>query len=495
MLLELRNVSKRFPGVVALDDVSIGFARGEVHALAGENGAGKSTLIKVIAGRYRPDGGHILFHDAVVEIADPLKASRMGISVVYQEYNLLPKLTVQDNVLLGREPRTPLGSIDRAAARSAVTALAARMNVSLSPDSFVADLGAAEAKIVEIMKALASHVEVLILDEPTAALPEKDVAALFSVIRSLRDAGVTVLYISHRLDEIFAIADRVTVLKDGQRVGTWPVSEITRDFLIRSMVGRELTDIYPARRASADGQEVFSGEGLSDGKNLFGISFRLRAGEILGVGGMTGNGQREFIRCLFGAHPLTAGKLRFSGRAVRIGSPRKAMDLGIGFIPDDRRNEGLSVSQSVLRNLCLPSLGLRQTAGIIRGRQEKTAANGIVESLEIRCAAVTQPVRSMSGGNQQRVVIGKWIPLSPAVLLFHEPTLGIDVGARAEIYRLMRGLTERGVAIIMVSSDMIELLNVPDRILVFSRGRISAEFAAGEASEEAVMSAASGGES
>jgi ribose transport system ATP-binding protein len=493
VLLELRNISKRFPGVVALDDVSIGFARGEVHALAGENGAGKSTLIKVIAGRYRPDGGQVLFHDKVVDITDPLKASRMGISVVYQEYNLLPKLTVQDNVLLGREPRTPRGSLNRAAGRAEVEALAARMKVSLSPDSFVADLGAAEAKIVEIMKALASHVEVLILDEPTAALPEKDVAALFAVIRSLRDAGVTVLYISHRLDEIFAIADRVTVLKDGQRVGTWPVASMTRDLLIRSMVGRELTDIYPERRASADGQEVFTGEGLSDGKNLSGISFRLRAGEILGVGGMTGNGQREFIRSLFGAHPLTDGKLRFRGREVRISSPRRAMDLGIGFIPDDRRNEGLSVSQSVLRNLSLPSLGLRQTAGVIRRRREKEAAGRIVESLEIKCAAVTQPVRSMSGGNQQRVVIGKWIPLSPAVLLFHEPTLGIDVGARAEIYRLMRSLTAQGVAIIMVSSDMIELLNVPDRILVFSRGKISAEFAAGEASEEAVMLAASGG--
>jgi ribose transport system ATP-binding protein len=493
MVLELKNISKRFPGVVALDDVSIGFAKGEVHALAGENGAGKSTLIKVIAGRYRPDEGRILFHEKVVEIADPLTASRMGISVVYQEYNLVPKMTVQDNVLLGREPRTKAGSIDRGAARAEVQELASRMNVSLSPDSYVADLGAAEAKIVEIMKALASHVEVLILDEPTAALPEKDVAALFSVIRSLRDAGVTVLYISHRLDEIFTIADRVTVLKDGQLVGTWPVAQIDRDFLVRSMVGRELTDIYPARRPPAEGMEVLSGEGLSDGKDLTGVSFRLRAGEILGVGGMTGNGQRELIRCLFGAHPLTAGKIRVLGREVRIGTPRQAMDLGIGFIPDDRRNEGLSVNQSVLRNLALPSLGLRQTAGIIRRRREKEASEKVVHDLEIKLSAVSQAVRSMSGGNQQRVVIGKWIPLAPRVLLFHEPTLGIDVGARAEIYRLMRRLTSQGVAILMVSSDMIELLNVPDRILVFYRGAIGAEFAAGEATEEMVMRVASGG--
>jgi ribose transport system ATP-binding protein len=492
MLLELKNISKRFPGVVALDDVSIELAKGEVHALAGENGAGKSTLIKVLAGRYHPDAGAILFDGKQVEIADPLKASRMGISVVYQEYNLLPKLTVQDNILLGREPLGSLGRIDRAASRAEVRALAERMKVDIDPDSYVADLGAAEAKIVEIMKALAARVEVLILDEPTAALPEKDVAALFAVIRSLREGGVTVVYISHRLEEIFSIADRVSVLKDGQLVGTWPVAEIDRDFLVRSMVGRELTDIYPPRRGAPAAEEVLSGEGLR-GPNLAGVSFALRAGEILGVGGMTGNGQREFLRSLFGAHPLTAGTIRFRGRPARIGSPREAMDLGLGFIPDDRRNEGLSVSQSVQRNLSLPSLGLRQTAGVIRRKQERETAEGIVRDLDIKLAALSQPARGMSGGNQQRAVIGKWLPMRPKVLLFLEPTLGIDVGARVEIYRLMRRLTSQGVAILMVSSDMLELLNVPDRILVFWRGAIAAEFAAGQASEEAVMFAASGG--
>lgn len=491
MELELRSITKRFPGVVALDGVSLTLAPGEVHALAGENGAGKSTLIKILAGRYHPDAGEILVAGKRVEIADPLKASRMGISVVYQEYNLLPKLTVQDNVLLGREPLGRLGRIDRAAARAEVQALSARMKMDIPPDRYVADLGAAEAKIVEIMKALASRVEVLILDEPTAALPEKDVEALFAVIRSLREAGVTVVYISHRLEEIFLIADRVTVLKDGQRVGTWPVAEITRDALVRSMVGRELTDIFPARRGKAEGREVLAGEALR-GPNLEGVSFRLREGEILGVGGMTGNGQREFLRSLFGAHPLSSGTIRFQGRTVRIGSPREAMDLGLGFIPDDRRNEGLSVGQSVQRNLALPSLGLRQTAGIIQRRREREAAEQVVHDLEIKLASLSQAARSMSGGNQQRVVIGKWLPMAPKVLLFLEPTLGIDVGARVEIYRLLRRLTSTGVAILMVSSDMIELLNVPDRILVFWRGRIAAEFAAEEATEEAVMFAASG---
>jgi ABC-type sugar transport system ATPase subunit len=305
-----------------------------------------------------------------------------------------------------------------------------------------------------------------------------------------------VVYISHRLEELFSIANRVSVLKDGQLVGTWPVAEITRDFLVRSMVGRELTDIFPARRALAEAQgqlqEVLSAEGLR-GANLNGVSFRLRAGEILGVGGMTGNGQREFLRSLFGAHPLAAGTIRFQGKPVRIGSPREAMNLGIGFIPDDRRNEGLSVSQSVQRNLALPSLGLRQTAGIIRRKQEREAAELIVRRLEIKLASLSQPARSLSGGNQQRAVIGKWLPMNPKVLLFLEPTLGIDVGARVEIYRLMRRLTSERVAILMVSSDMLELLNVPDRVLVFWRGAIAAEFAAGEATEEAVMFAASAG--
>ena len=494
MLLELKNITKRFPGVTALDDVSIDFEKGEVHALAGENGAGKSTLIKVIAGRHRPDDGRIIFHGREASIADPLKATRMGISVVYQEYNLIPKLTVQDNVLLGREPRTRFGAIDRVSSRAAVEALAARMKVSLSPDAYVADLGAAESKIVEIMKALAANVEVLVLDEPTAALPEKDVDSLFTVIRTLRDSGVTVIYISHRLDEIFTIANRVTVLKDGRCVGTWPVATIDRDFLVRSMVGRELSDIYPPRREGARGPVLLSGDSLGDGNRLADVSFQLRAGEILGIGGMTGNGQRELIRSLFGAHPLTKGSLRFDGKEVHIRSPRAAMDLGIGFIPDDRRNEGLSVTQSVVRNLSLPSLGMRQMAGIIRRAVERRSAEGVVRDLAIKLTTVTQPVASMSGGNQQRVVIGKWIPLSPRVLLFHEPTLGIDVGARAEIYRLIRQLTDRGVAVLMVSSDMIELLNVPDRILVFTRGRVSAEFAAGEATEETVMQAASRGQ-
>jgi rhamnose transport system ATP-binding protein len=493
MVLEVRHLSKRFPGVVALDDVSLTLKTGEVHAIVGENGAGKSTLIKTIAGRYRPDAGEILLNGGPVTIADPLKASLMGISVVYQEYNLVPMLTVLDNVLLGREPMTSFGRIDRAAARRTVAELSERMGIMVSPDAYVRDLGAAEAKTVEIMKALAASAEVLILDEPTAALPEKDVASLFRVIRSLRESGVAILYISHRLDEIFAIADRVTVLKDGRLVGTWPVTEINHDFLVRSMVGRELRDVFPARGMRPGAPVVLAGSDLSDGHMLHGVCLEVREGEILGIGGMTGNGQRECIRALFGAHRLRTGSFRFRGLPVRIEGPSEAMKLGLGFIPDDRRNEGLSVTQSVQRNIALPSLQMRQDFGVVRRAEERQTAERVARELELKITSVLQPVSSMSGGNQQRVVIGKWLPLNPKVLLFHEPTLGVDVGAKAEIYRLMRDLSGQGVAIVMVTSDMIELLNVPDRILVFYEGRVAAEFEGTLATEEAVMFAASGG--
>lgn len=490
--LDVSGISKRFPGVVALDDVSVAFERGEVHALVGENGAGKSTLIKILAGRYRPDQGQVRVAGVAVQISDPLAAARLGISVVYQEYNLVPLLTVLDNVLLGREPMRSFWRLDRAAARRRVVDLANLMGVSISLDAYVADLGAAEAKLVEIMKALAAEAQVLILDEPTAALPEKDVAALFAVIRSLRDAGVTVIYISHRLEEIFAVADRVSVLKDGQLVGTWLVAEIDRDTLVRSMVGREIEDVFPPTSDRLAAPIVLRAAGLEDGQGLKGASFVIHEGEIVGIGGMTGNGQRECIRALFGAHRLSGGEVTYRGRRLQLRDPADALRAGIGFIPDDRRNEGLSITQSVLRNLALPSLHLRQTAGVIDAGAERRAGEAIARDLEIRLSGLLQPVETMSGGNQQRVVIGKWLPLEPSVLLFHEPTLGVDVGARAEIYRLMRRLTERGVSIVMVTSDMIELLNVPDRILVFWDGRVSAEFSAGDVTEEAVMRAASG---
>lgn len=494
MLLELRSITKRFPGVVALNSVDIGFERGEIHALVGENGAGKSTLIKVIGGKYQPDEGDIIFRGERVKISDPHRALQMGVSTVYQEYNLLPDLTVIENVLLGYEPVGRFSRIDWDKASGFCKKLMARMDVTVNLQQYVSELGAAEAKIVEILKALVTEAEIVIMDEPTAALPEHDVGALFSLIRSLQKNGVTVIYISHRIDEIFTIADRVSVLKDGNLVGTHRVSDITHDLLIRSMVGRELQDIYPPRMGGVSEEVVLAARGLTDGQSLREVSFDLHRGEILGIGGMTGNGQREFIRSLFGAHSVTGGHILLHGEPVSIDSPHRAMELGIGFLPDDRRNEGLAVTQPIRRNIALPSIHLRQSAGVIRSKEERKTVEHTVRQLGIKITSISQNVENLSGGNQQRVVIAKWLPLNPEILLFHEPTLGIDVGAKVEIYRLMNSFTSQGVSIIMVTSDMIELLHIPDRILVFFNGSVASEFRTEEASEESVMFAASGNE-
>ena len=494
MLLQLRGITKRFPGVVALNSVDIDFLKGEIHALVGENGAGKSTLIKVIGGKYQPDSGDILFKGTKVRIPDPHKALQMGISTVYQEYNLLPDLKVIENIMLGCEPLGKLKRIDWRLAEDFCRDLMSQMGVEVDLHQYVSELGAAEAKIVEILKALVTEAEVVIMDEPTAALPEHDVDSLFSLITSLKKNDVTVIYISHRIEEIFNVADRVSVLKDGNMVGTHHVREISSDHLIKSMVGRELQDIYTVRKGEVSPKVVLSVRDLQDGYRLKSVSFDLHEGEILGIGGMTGNGQRELIRAIFGAHRITRGEVRVHGDVVTLDSPQKAMKLGIGFLPDDRRNEGLAVTQPVRRNISLPSLHLRQDAGVIRGREEKKVVEKMVDTLGIRVTSILQKVESLSGGNQQRVVLAKWLPLNPKILLFHEPTLGIDVGAKVEIYRLINDFAESGVSIIMVTSDMMELLNVPDRILIFYDGSVSREFLREDATEEAVMFAASGNE-
>jgi ribose transport system ATP-binding protein len=492
MLLQLRGITKTFPGVIALNSVNIDFMKGEIHAIVGENGAGKSTLIKVIGGKYQPNSGDILFKGEEVRIPTPHRALEMGISTVYQEYNLVPDLRVIENIMLGREPFGTLKRVDLKQAADFCRNLMSRMGVRVDLRRYVSELGAAEAKIVEILKALVTEAEVVIMDEPTAALPEHDVDSLFSLIQSLKKNDVTVIYISHRINEIFSVADRVSVLKDGNMVGTYQVREISSDHLIKSMVGRELQDIYVTRKGEVSQKVVLSVRDLRDEHILRGVSFDLHEGEILGIGGMTGNGQRELIRALFGAHRITHGEIAMYGETVSLNSPRQAMKLGIGFLPDDRRNEGLAITQPVRRNISLPSLDLRQKTGVIRSREERKVVEEVVGRLGIKVTSILQKVETLSGGNQQRVVLAKWLPLNPKVLLFHEPTLGIDVGAKVEIYRLINAFVESGVSIIMVTSDMLELLHVPDRILVFYDGSVSREFLKKDATEEAVMFAASG---
>jgi ribose transport system ATP-binding protein len=493
ILLECKDITKFFPGVTALNHVSISFNRAEIHALVGENGAGKSTLIKIIAGKYRPDTGEIYLKGKKVQMTEPRKAIEQGISTVFQEYNLLPHLRIIENIILGNEPVGKKDRIDWQKARAICIQLMENLQINIDLDLYAGDLGAAEAKMVEILKALVSKAEIIIMDEPTAALPEKEVEALFRLIYNLKASGVTVIYISHRINEIFSIADRVSVLKDGKIVGTFLVNTINQDELIRLMVGREISSTFPYRHNFQDNPVVLSLRNIEDQRrHLKGISFDLRQGEILAIGGMTGNGQREIIRFLFGSYPISKGEVYYEGKKVSIRSPRDALHLGIGFIPDDRRNEGLAVTQSVRKNIALPSLHLRQSIGFIHRRKEKEIVEKMVSTLNILVPMISTPVQNLSGGNQQRVVIAKWLPLKPKVLLFHEPTLGVDVGAKMGIYQLMRQFADEGVAILMVTGDMIELLRIPDRILVFFEGKITGEFFRQNATEEEIMFAASG---
>lgn len=494
MLLEVKNITKRFYGVTVLDHVSLAFPPGQVHALVGENGAGKSTLMKIIGGTYHADAGSILIDGQPVRIANAMDAAQHGISIVYQEYNLVKHMTVLENVLLGKEPTGRFGKINTTQARLQVEAAAHQDHIKADLDKFAGDLSSAEAKIAEILRACLNDMRLLILDEPTAALDDDDVAALFSLIRNLKKRGVGVIYISHRLDEVFQICDTASVLKDGHYIGTWRTADINRDFLVNAMVGREITDIFPLRPAtvSTDRQPILSARGLSDQSHFKDITFDLYPGEILGIGGMSGQGQREMIRALFGAHRLTGGTLSIHGEPATIQSPTDAMRYGMAFLSDDRRNEGLAQEQSVARNIAYPTLHIRNRSGLINSKAQRAMVRQLIEQLNIKLASQDQNVQGLSGGNQQRVVLAKWLPLNPRIMLFHEPTLGVDVGAKVEIYQILRTLVSQGISILMVTTDMMELLNMSDRICVFYEGRIIASYQGGEVTEETIMAAASG---
>ena len=494
MVVEVKDITKQFYGTTVLNDVNLSFAPGEAHALVGENGAGKSTLIKIIGGTYQADTGSILIDGKLVRIPDAHTAIRNGISVVHQEFNLVRDMTVLENVMLGKEPTGHLGNIDQRAARTMVEDVINRDGIRVDLDRYAGDLSAAEAKIAEILKACIDDMGLLILDEPTAALNNEEVTVLFSLIETFKKRGVGIIYISHRIEEIFQFCEKVSVLKDGYCVGTWPTSAINRDFLIASMVGRKLTDIFPERihNFGPDDPVTFAAHSISDGHHFHDVSFTLRKGEILGIGGMSGQGQREMIRALFGVHKLISGELHLNGKSVQIRSPFDAMRNRMAFLSDDRRNEGLAQEQSVSKNIAYPTLNNYSRLGIIRNGKQTQKVDSLIDQLNIKVASTNQSVKGLSGGNQQRVVLAKWLPLNPLILLFHEPTLGVDVGAKMEIYAILRELTIQGISIIMVTSDMIELLQISDRICVFYEGRIIAEYPWQIVTEELVMAAAIG---
>lgn len=486
-ILSLRDIHKRFGGIQALSGVSFDLRAGEVHALVGENGAGKSTLIKIITGAYLPDTGTIQVGDAEFSGLSPVQARQLGIGAVYQEFNLMPDMSAAENIFLSCPPINRFGLIDTAARAKQAHKILERLGAQnhVNPNELAKNLTVGEQQIVEIAKALALDAQILIMDEPSAVLPSRDLDRLFEVIQALRAQGHGIIYISHRLNEIFELADRVTVLKDGQSMATRNVAQTTDSDLIRLMVGRELTDMYPSA-------EHDTGDVLLDVRNLCvehtvsDVSFQVRAGEIVGLAGLGGSGRTTIARALVGLGQITSGEVRYLDRPVTV-TTGWAARAGVVLIPEDRKSFGLILDQSVRFNITLPNLLSLTRWQMILKRNERKPVITAINDLQVKPSAPELPAGNLSGGNQQKVVLAKWLMAHPKVIIFDEPTRGIDVGAKAEIYARMRALSQQGVGIIMASSELPELLGMSDRIVVLNEGRVSGELARAEASEEAIM--------
>ena len=489
-LLEMRSITKRFPGVVALDKVDFELERGEVHVLLGENGAGKSTLVKMLAGAYRPDEGEILLDGEAASISSATDAQKLGISTIYQEFNLVPQFTVAENIFLGRQPRR-FGFVDRRKMREEARKLLDRMKVLVDPDALVSNLGVAQRQMVEIAKALSLNARILIMDEPTASLSGQEVERLFEIVRGLKEEEVAMIFISHHLEEVSEIGDRVTVLRDGKVVDRVPASTKHSE-LVRMMVGRSVEAQFPRRRPEV-GEVLLEVKHLSREGILEDVSFSLRAGEVVGVAGIVGAGRTELARAIFGADPGDAGEVWVEGRRMERGDPREAKRRGMGFVTEDRQGQGIVPPLSVTENLGLASLERNTRVGLVNRREQRKRARKMIEDLNIRTPGPEQEIRFLSGGNQQKTVIGKWLLADSKVLIMDEPTRGIDVGAKVEIYELMNELTENGAGILMISSDLPEVLGMSDRILVMSGGRITGELSVEEANGENVMELATQG--
>lgn len=487
IILEVKGINKSFPGVKALDNVSMEVRKGEVHALLGENGAGKSTLMKILAGIYQPDSGEIFLRGRKVVLDNPKVSREMGIGMVHQELHLNSHQTVMENIFMGREPSNKFGIIDKKYLYKQTADILNKLEMKIKPDQKVGELSIAEQQMVEIAKAISLDADIIIMDEPTSSVTEEEREVLFSTINKLRNQGVAIIYISHRMEEIFQIADRATIMRDGQVIETRELDEnITIDEIISSMVGRKISYVSHERKNQSN-DVVLSVKNLSRGGVCYDINFDLKYGEVLGIAGLVGAGRTEIMRCIFGLDKKDTGTIIIEGKECDIKSPRDAIKLGIGFVTEDRKMEGLVLSMSVGQNITMSILKRLCKFNFINDKQAVALAKQYIERLSIRTPSYKQIVKNLSGGNQQKVVIAKWLLTQPKVLILDEPTRGIDVGAKNEIYKLINQLSEKGIGIIMISSELPEILRMSDRILVVKEGRITAGFDRNECTQENIM--------
>lgn len=489
VLVQMDGISKDFPGVHALTDCRFDLRAGEVHALVGENGAGKSTLMKILAGVYRKDAGQIQFRGQPVNIDSPRAAQHLGISIIHQELNLMPDLTVAQNIFIGREPRGRVPFfLDEGELNARAKAVFETMHLNLDPRARVAKLVVAQQQMVEIAKALSFNSEVLIMDEPTAALTDTEVNELFRIIRRLRDRGVGVIHISHRLEELKQISDRVTVMRDGRYIDTVQTGEAPIERIISMMVGRTIYEATPAIPANPDPEVLLEVRGLNRGRMVRDVSFKVRRGEIVGFAGLVGAGRTEVARAIFSADRPASGEIFVRGRRVHIASPSDAVRYGIGYLSEDRKRYGLALAMDVETNIVLAAFRRFIGAlGVVRTRQTRETADAHVKNLGIKTPSLHQKTRNLSGGTQQKVVVAKWLTAATEILFFDEPTRGIDVGAKSEIYRLLNDLAQQGNAIVMISSELPEILRMSHRVIVMCEGRITGELPAAEATQEKIM--------
>ncbi|MBD8659398.1 sugar ABC transporter ATP-binding protein [Frigoribacterium sp. CFBP 8754] len=490
-VLELRHARKTFGAVVALASGSVQLRAGEINALVGENGAGKSTMVKILAGVHQPDSGEFLFDGHPIVFRTPAESKAAGVSVIYQEPTLFPDLTVAENIFVGRQPTSRLGFIDRAKMRANARALFERLGVPIDPDRVAEGLSIADQQIIEIAKAISLDAKVLIMDEPTAALSGVEVDRLFGVARALRDRGSAIMFISHRFDEVFGLSDRITVMRDGAFISEHATGDVTTAEVVRAMVGRDVDQLFPKQEARI-GEPVVTVQGLTRQGVFHDVSFEVRAGEIVGLAGLVGAGRTEVARALFGVDRYDAGSVTVNGKPLARRSPLAAITAGIGFVPEDRRRQGLVMDMSVSRNTTLTLRRTLSRAGLVSARREREAAAEWSRRLQVKTGSQELPVSTLSGGNQQKVVLAKWLATDPTFLIVDEPTRGIDVGTKSEVHRLISDLAGRGIAVLMISSELPEVLGMADRVLVMHEGRLTATLDRAEATAERVMHAATG---